>query len=280
MKIDIRVSEMLSGQFEEKCYASGEKVRITPHAVVREISRELALDLNCVERAVFSHGAVPERYIRNLSSFSADEQRRLFFSKVAMVGIGGLGGNLLESLARAGVGHITACDGDCFEPSNLNRQRFAVENSLYSKKSEAAFEMIREVNPAVFLDVRSDFIEDDFESFIKGADLVADCLGGLTYRTKLKDAAAKLGIPMVTASVAGWAGVVSTVYPGNNSPADFFGSDNGLEEELGTPVPAILTAVGIQSGEILKILSGNDPALVGKALMFDLSKLYFDTVSI
>lgn len=60
-----------------------------------------------------------------------------------MVGIGGLGGHLLESLARAGVGHITACDGDSFEPSNLNRQRFAVENSLYSKKSEAAFEMIR-----------------------------------------------------------------------------------------------------------------------------------------
>ncbi|NDV21586.1 ThiF family adenylyltransferase [Desulfovibrio sp. JC022] len=280
MKIDIRVSEMLSGRFTEKIYASGEKVRIAPHAVVREISRELGLDVNCVERAVFSHEAVPERYVRNLSTFTAAEQRKLFFSKVAMVGIGGLGGHLLESLARVGVGHITACDGDCFEPSNLNRQRFAVENSLYSKKSEAAFEMIREVNPAVFLDVRSDFIEDDFESFIRGADLVADCLGGLAYRTKLKEAAANMGIPMVTASVAGWSGIVSTVYPGNNSPADFFGSDNGLEEELGTPVPAISTAVGIQSGEILKVLSGKDPALAGKALMFDLSKLYFDTVSI
>ena len=280
MKIDIRVAEMLDGQFMEKCFASGEKVRIAPHVLIRKISRELGLDLNCVERAVFSHGAVPERYARNLISFSAEEQRRLFFSKVAMVGIGGLGGHLLESLARAGVGHITACDGDSFEPSNLNRQRFAVENSLYSKKSEAAFETIREVNPAVFLDVRSDYIDDDFESFIKGADLVADCLGGLEYRGKLKDAAAKLEIPMVTASVAGWAGIVSTVFPGDSSPADFFGTDNGLEEELGTPVPAITTAVGIQCGEILKILSGKESSLSGKALMFDLSKLYFETVSI
>lgn len=280
MKIKNSVTERLDGKLIEKKYASGEKALIAPYTVILEISREFGLDLNCVEQNVFFCGAVPERYVRNLCTFSATEQRRLFFSKVAMVGLGGLGGHLLEALSRAGVGHITACDGDCFEPSNLNRQRFAVDNSLYSKKSEAAFEMIREVNPAVFLDVRSEFIEDDFESFINGADLVADCLGGLEYRVKLKNAAAKLGIPMVTASVAGWAGIVSTVYPGDNSPADFFGSDNGLEEELGTPVSAIMTAVGIQSGEILKVLSGKKSSLAGKALMFDLSKLYFDTVSI
>ncbi|MFW5497905.1 MULTISPECIES: ThiF family adenylyltransferase [unclassified Maridesulfovibrio] len=280
MKIDVKVSEMLDGQFMEKCFACGEKVIIAPHVLLRKISRDLGLDMNCVERAVFIKGAVPERYARNLMTFSAEEQRQLFFSKVAMVGIGGLGGHLLESLARAGVGHITACDGDSFEPSNLNRQRFAVENSLYSKKSEAAFEMIREVNPAVFLDVRSEFIDEDFESFIRGADLVADCLGGLEYRGKLKKAAAKLGVPLVTASVAGWAGIVSTVFPGDTSPADFFGSNNGLEEELGTPVPAIATAVGVQCGEILKILSGKKASLSGKALMFDLAESYFETVSL
>ncbi|GKT37451.1 ThiF family adenylyltransferase, partial [Aduncisulcus paluster] len=98
------------------------------------------------------------------------------------------------------------------------------------KKSDAAFEMIREVNPAVFLDVQSEFIDEDFESFIKGADLVADCLGGLEYRGKLKSAAAKLGIPLVTASVAGWAGVVSTVFPGDISPADFLALTMGLRK--------------------------------------------------
>ncbi len=271
---------MLGGRCVEKNYSSGAEVLVAPHAVIREISRELGLDLHCVEREVFSTGAVPERYVRNLSTFSAEEQRRLFFSKVAMVGLGGLGGHLLEALVRAGVGHIIACDGDIFEPSNLNRQRLAAENSLCSKKSEAAFEMVREVNPAVFLDVRSKYIEDDFEPFISGTDLVADCLGGLTYRNMLKGAAAKEGVPMVTASVAGWAGVVSTVYPGGNSPSDFFGSSDGQEEELGTQVPAILTAVGMQAGEILKILSGQEPGLKDKAMMFDLNKMYFDAVTI
>jgi molybdopterin/thiamine biosynthesis adenylyltransferase len=280
MDIDLRVKELLAECFFEKSFASGEKVLVAPHKHIRKISREMSLDLHCMERIVFSAGAVPERYIRNLTTFSVEEQRRLFFSKVAMVGLGGLGGHLLEALARAGVGRIIACDGDVFEPSNLNRQRLAADSSLYCKKSDAAFEMVREVNPAVFLDVRPDFIEDDFESFISGADLVADCLGGLTYRAKLKNAAAKQGVPMVTGSVAGWAGIVATVYPGKSSPADFFGSNDGLEEELGTQVPAIATAVGIQCGEILKILSGKEASLSGKAMMFDLNKMYFDTVII
>lgn len=280
MGIEAKVKDMLNGRCIEKNYASGEAVLVAPHAAVRDISRKLGLDLHCVEREVFSAGAVPERYVRNMSTFTAEQQRRIFQSKVVMVGLGGLGGHLLEALARAGVGHIVACDGDVFEPSNLNRQRLAVESSLSSKKSEAAFEMVREVNPAVFLDVRSKYIEDDFESFVSGADLVADCLGGLTYRAMLKDAAAKEKITMVTASVAGWAGVVSTVFPGGNSPSDFFGSSDGLEEDLGTQVPAILTAVGLQAGEILKILSGQDAGLKDKAMMFDLKKMYFDVVTI
>ncbi|WP_415718441.1 ThiF family adenylyltransferase [Maridesulfovibrio sp.] len=280
MNVDVKVIDILDGRCVVKSYASGEDVLIAPHSVTREISRELGLDLHRVEQEVFSYGAVPERYIRNLSTFSAEEQRRLFFSKIALIGLGGLGGHLLESLARAGVGHIIACDGDSFEPSNLNRQRLASENSLCSKKSEAAFEMVREVNPAVFLDVRSHYIKEDFESFLSGVDLVADCLGGLTYRTKLKNAAGKRKIPMVTASVAGWAGVVSTVFPGGNSPSDFFGSSEGLEEEVGTQAPAILTAVGMQSGEILKILSGKESGLKDKAMMFDLNKMYFDVVSL
>ncbi len=53
MKIDVKVSEMLDGQFMEKCFACGEKVLIAPHVLLRKISRDLGLDMNCVERAVF-----------------------------------------------------------------------------------------------------------------------------------------------------------------------------------------------------------------------------------
>lgn len=281
MGIENKVQAELAQQLVEKEFAEFGNVKIAPHEVSLSISRKLGMDRNMVEGEVFKSGAVPERYARNLMTFSPKEQKILFESKVALVGLGGLGGHLLEALARTGVGSINACDGDSFEPSNLNRQLLATENSLSLKKSEAAFELVRRINPAVFLDVRSEFLEDDqFDEFIMGADIVVDCLGGLTHRVRLKEASAKADVPLVTASVAGWAGIVSTVYPGDVSPADFFGNNDGLEEMLGTPSPAILTAVGIQSAEVLKILSGKGAGLAGKALMFDLSKLYFDLVSL
>ena len=281
MSLEKEILDRLQGKFIEKEFSPDLKVNITPLTVSRSISAELGLDQNFVERVAFKHGAIPERYSRNMKTFSQRDQKSIFESKVAVVGLGGLGGHLLEALARAGVGYIVACDGDVFEPSNLNRQLLATEGTLGQSKADAAYEMIRIVNPAVFLDVKDEFLEgSQFENFMKGCDVVVDCLGGLEHRVQLKDSAAELGIPLVTASVAGWAGIVSTVYPGNNSPADFFGDKNGLEEIVGTPIPAILTAVGVQSAEVLKILSGKGAGLAGKAFMFDLSGGYFDIVKL
>ncbi len=281
MSIEKLLFEKLEGHFVEKVFPKGVKVKVAPQALLKSISHNFELDLHVVEQASYSAGAVPERYIRNLNTFSQVEQAKLFSSKVAMVGLGGLGGHMLESLARAGVGHIVACDGDIFEPSNLNRQFLSSESTLLMKKSAAAVELVKNVNPAVSFEVESQFLEgDQFDKFISGADIVVDCLGGLQHRSQLKDAASRNNIPLVTACVAGWAGIVATVYPGDASPADFFGDNDGLEETLGTPIPAISTAVGIQSAEILKILSGKGAGLAGKALMFDLSGMIFDTVTL
>ena len=63
-----------------------------------------------------------ERYCRNLPAISAEEQAALKEKRVLVAGCGGLGGYLIEHLARMGVGRITAVDGDVFEESNLNRQ--------------------------------------------------------------------------------------------------------------------------------------------------------------
>ena len=79
MSADVKVRDLLDGRCVARKYASGKEVLMAPHSVIREISRELGLDMHCVEGEVFSYGAVPERYIRNLSTFGAEEQRRLFF---------------------------------------------------------------------------------------------------------------------------------------------------------------------------------------------------------
>ncbi|WP_031479765.1 HesA/MoeB/ThiF family protein [Maridesulfovibrio frigidus] len=281
MNTEKQLYEKLEGNFIEKVFPKGMTVKVAPQSLLKAISIDLELDMHVVEQAAYSAGAVPERYVRNLTTFTQEEQAKLFSSKVAMVGLGGLGGHMLESLARAGVGHIVACDGDIFEPSNLNRQFLSSESTLLMKKSAAAAELVKNVNPAVLFEVESQFLEGgQFDEFVSDSDIVVDCLGGLKHRSQLKDAAFRNNIPLVTACVAGWAGIVATVYPGDTSPADFFGDNNGLEEALGTPIPAISTAVGVQSAEILKILSGKGAGLAGKALMFDLSGMIFDTVTL
>ena len=161
MCIENKIRDMLSNKLVDKDFAESGVVKIAPHEVSSNIASELGLDINCVERVIFTQGAVPERYARNLITFSVKEQSSLFFSKAVLIGLGGLGGHLLESIARAGVGSIKACDGDSFEPSNLNRQLFASESTLRTKKNDAAFEFIKSVNPAVFLDVRDDYLTGD-----------------------------------------------------------------------------------------------------------------------
>lgn len=101
-----------------------------------------------------------ERYQRNLGTLGLDGQRTLFSSRIVIVGLGGLGGYVLEQMTRAGVGHITGIDPDVFEPSNLNRQLLSDVNSLGVSKVERAKQRIQQVRPeTVFLGIKKHHIE-------------------------------------------------------------------------------------------------------------------------
>ena len=78
-----------------------------------------------------------------------DGQARLLSSTAAVVGAGGLGGLIIELLARFGVGRLILIDGDTFTEDNLNRQLLCREGDLGRKKIERAVERVREVNSAV-----------------------------------------------------------------------------------------------------------------------------------
>ena len=74
---------------------------------------------------ILEDGQIPERYRRNIGTIGVDGQRRLLRAKVAIVGAGGLGGNVIEHLTRQGVGYLRIIDGDFFAAHNLNRQLLA-----------------------------------------------------------------------------------------------------------------------------------------------------------
>jgi len=229
----------------------------------------MGTSLRMAEIAALEQDIIPERYLRNFKTFDCAAQARLLNTRVAMVGLGGLGGHILDGLARLGFGIISAADHDVFEPSNLNRQLLATQDSLGASKAGTAKARLDEVNPAVELHVRQLYVEpDDFAEFYTGANIAIDALGGATCRPAAERGAAKAGVPLITAAVAGWTVLAATVLPGDKGPACLFYPDANAkapsaENSLGCLTPAIHVAAGFVLAEAVRIALGQPPLLGG-----------------
>ncbi|HTZ18035.1 MAG TPA: ThiF family adenylyltransferase, partial [Dissulfurispiraceae bacterium] len=119
--------------------------------VLNEAAMRFGLTHRLLEKAALESGVLPVRYQRNRNTLSIEQQLALFQSRVAVVGCGGLGGYLIEELARLGVGTIVAIDPDKFEEHNLNRQILCTLETIGSPKVAAAADRVQKINPAVTL---------------------------------------------------------------------------------------------------------------------------------
>ena len=86
------------------------------------------------------------RYSRNIPALTEEECTLLHTKKIAVIGCGGLGGHVVELLARIGIGSIRAVDGDVFDVSNLNRQLLSEVALLGTSKAMAAVQRIGSIN--------------------------------------------------------------------------------------------------------------------------------------
>ncbi len=213
-----------------------------------------------------------KRYLKNENMLSREENMSLRGKKVIVVGCGGLGGHIIEQLARLGVGHITAIDGDVFDESNLNRQLLSNVENIGKSKALTAKEHIEKVNPDVEVNAIQVFLdESNAEDLIKGHDVICDALDNLSTRMLLQKYAEKLNIPMVYGAIAGWYGQVTTIFPGDNIIGSIYhGSNKGIEQELGNPsfTPALVASIEVS--EVVKILTGKGQLLRNRFLMINL----------
>ncbi|MEZ7197003.1 HesA/MoeB/ThiF family protein [Pseudodesulfovibrio karagichevae] len=247
---------------------------------VAELAGRHGLPGHEIEALALDLDVTPARYLRNRRSISREDQIRLLRARLAMVGLGGLGGSLLEQFLRLGVGRVRAADGDRFEASNLNRQALSTLDGLGRDKAHAARLRAGEVNPSITLETRSEFLTiETLPGFLDGCALAVDALGGLAMRGHLQQAASEAGIPLVTGALAGWTGYVAVVMPGRIGPADLMGTDNGGEERLGCPAPAVNLVASLMAMEVVNVLTGA-PTLADKMLVADLRSHTFETVSL
>lgn len=118
-----------------------------------------------------------EKYSRLLPIYGDDKVKRFFESKVAVLGLGGVGSYCASALARAGVGSLVLVDFDKVEQSNINRQLFAVESSVGRAKVEVAAEYIKDINPDIELDcVCEKIAETNISEICADVDYIVDAI--------------------------------------------------------------------------------------------------------
>ncbi len=257
---------------------AGEKYSYLSLDATRRLAGAHNISGRFIELAALEAGIIPERYQRNIGSIGMNGQILLLKAAVGVVGAGGLGGFVLEFLARVGVGRLVVVDDDVFSDSNLNRQLMATENDLTKPKVETAAKRIADVNSAIEVQTykcRGNYV--NLPEIFTGCDLILDCLDNLTSRFDLEKVCQKLGIIMVHGAIAGFLGQLAVIRPDQPLLSSIYGSpggntpDRGAEVQLGNPVftPAMLAAW--QVSEAVKILAGLDGVLPpDKLLIIDM----------
>ncbi len=223
------------------------------------------------------------RYQRNMNALSPEENQRLKNFHVVVVGCGGLGGYIIEMLARLGIGTLTVIDGDVFDETNLNRQLLSSEYNIGMPKVQAAVERVGLINSQIMVNSIYDRLTaENGLAMISEADLVFDALDNVSSRLILETLCETEGVPLIHGAIAGWFGQVAVVFPGDKTlhsilPEDV---DKGIETELGNPAFTPALVASIQVAEGMKVLLGREDVLRNKLLTIDLLGQEYEVLSL
>ena len=134
-----------------------------------------------------------------------DNMEKLKNARVAVFGIGGVGGFTVEALARSGVGTLDLIDDDRVCLTNINRQIIATRKTIGQYKVDAAKERILDINPdAVVNTYKTFFMPDTADAFdFSVYDYVVDAIDTVTGKIMLVEAAQKAGTPIISSMGAG-----------------------------------------------------------------------------
>lgn len=172
-------------------------------------------------------------FCRNLGLLDYADQRRLLGSRVAIAGLGGVGGVHLMTLARTGIGNFSLADFDAYSPVNINRQYGASIASFGRNKLDVMTERALSVNP--FMDIRSfpgGIDAATLDEFLKDANLVVDGIDffALDIRRKMFNRALELGIPVITAAPLGFSCALLVFTPGGMNFDEYFDINEDTEK--------------------------------------------------
>lgn len=184
-----------------------------------------------------------ERYKRNFSSISREEQKIIQNTKVAIVGLGGLGGYVLENLARLGVRCFHLIDCDIFEESNLNRQVLSTEKNLGKYKTDEAHKRLLDINSETKSKTFTSKLDKNSREMLEGVDIVFDCLDSIESRFDLEKLCDGLDLPLIHGAIGGYYGQVSISRKGDRIFKKIYRDIKSVDTSLGNlPMTCMIVA--------------------------------------
>ncbi len=141
-----------------------------------------------------------KRLLRTQMLLGEEGIKNLQKSSVMLIGLGAVGGYVLEALARAGIGHLLLVDFDEFEESNINRQILALNSTLGQKKTSVAKARVKDINPDCQVELFNVFVNADTlpELLSHKADFVIDAIDALNPKCCLLEELSKKNIPFIS----------------------------------------------------------------------------------
>lgn len=243
--------------------------------------------------------------------------KRLQNTCVAVAGVGGVGGAIVTSLVRMGIGRFKIGDPGVFDEPDLNRQWAAMNSTLGQNKAEVYKRFILDVNPAAEVTVFPEgFTEANSASYVDGADIFLEALDVMVppaLRAKAAQVCAERGIPCMLPPIVGFGAILATAVPGGGKMERFQAFLERARKERRLPpglrkflnpepldameksmgrgmIPSMNIAIAmitaIVTTEILMIIGGKDmpgyrpPVTLPNVLLADLSKLWIGAVHI
>jgi molybdopterin/thiamine biosynthesis adenylyltransferase len=164
-------------------------------------------------------------FSRNIGWITEQEQSILRSKRIAIAGMGGVGGFHLLTLARLGVGKFNIADLDTFEVANFNRQAGASMSSLGQPKVDVLARMARDINPECDLAIYPQGVHaNNLDDFFRDVDLYVDGLDFFAFEAREQVFAycAKHCIPAITVAPLGVSGALLNFLPGSMSFEDYF----------------------------------------------------------
>jgi molybdopterin/thiamine biosynthesis adenylyltransferase len=200
-----------------------------------------------------------EAFSRNLGWMTAAEQNRLRTKRVAIAGLGGVGGAYLLTLARLGVGRFHVADHDRFEPANFNRQAGAFIGTVGQPKTDVLCAMARDINPTLEIRAFADGVNAaNVGDFLANVDLYVDGLDFFAFdaRELVFDSCRRAGIPAITVAPLGMGAALLSFMPDGMSFEEYFRWRGCSEEE-----------------KAVRFLLGLAPALLQRSYLADISRV-------